>query len=159
PERTPPKERNWPKMRVTDRRVIVFVIFGTIAAMVQAIPTQTISFYMTDTLKLSPAHAIQQVGIGLMASAMAGLFAQLVLVQRFGLSARRLTLFGLCLSMASSILIVLSRDYGPMVTALVLNGLGFGMCRPGINASASLSVKRSEQGGVAGAMVGTGGAG
>lgn len=159
PERTPPKSRDWPKMRLTDRRVVVFVIFGTVAAMVQAIPTQTIAFYMTDMLKLKPADAIQLVGIGLMAFAMAGLIAQLVLVQRFRLTARQLTLFGLVLCFVSAILIVVSRQYAAMVFALVLNGLGFGMCRPGITASASLSVKRSEQGGVAGAMVGTGGAG
>ncbi len=160
PERTPPKmHRDLPRIRITDRRVAAFVGFGTITAMVQAIPTQTISFYMTDVLKLDPAHAVQLVGVGLMCSAMAGLFAQLVLVQRFRLSPHTLTLAGLCLALVSSVLIAVSRQYGPMVTALVLNGLGFGMCRPGISAAASLSVTHHEQGGVAGAMVGTGGAG
>jgi MFS family permease len=159
PERTPPKEhRAPPVIHATDRRIAVFVIFGVVSATVQAIPLQTFGFYMTDLLHLDPSQAAQFVGVGLMASAMAGLFAQLVLVQRFHLSAATLTWVGLVLALISCVLLATSRQYGPLVTALVFNGLGFGMCRPGITAAASLSVKPGEQGAVAGVMVATGGA-
>lgn len=160
PERTPPKEHKPPPgISPFDKRIVVFMGFGVVAAAVQAIPTQLIGFYMTDTLHLEPTHAVQFVGVGLMASALASLFAQLVLIHRFHLSAGTLTRWGLILALASSILIALSRQYGPLVSALVLNGLGFGMCRPGISAAASLAVGRADQGGVAGVMVGTGGLG
>lgn len=160
PERTPPKEHKPPPgISPFDKRIVVFMAFGVVAAAVQAIPTQLIGFYMSDTLKLEPAHAVQLVGIALMASAFASLFAQLVLIHRFHLSAGTLTRWGLVLALASCVLIALSRQYGPLVGAMVLNGLGFGMCRPGISAAASLAVGRAEQGGVAGVMVGTGGLG
>ncbi len=134
PERTPPRERRpVPIIHAIDRRIVTFVAFGVVTATVQAIPLQTIGFYMTDTLHLAPSQAAQLVGVGLMVSAMAGLFAQLVVVQRFRLSAATLTWVGLGLSLVSMVLLSASREYGPMVTALVFNGLGFGMCRPGIH--------------------------
>jgi MFS family permease len=160
PERTPPREhRPPPAVSPFDRRIVVFMGFGVVAAAVQAIPTLMISFYMSDTLHLAPANAVQFVGIGLMVSACASLFAQLVLIHHFRLSAGVLIRWGLILALASCVLIAASRQYGPLVGALVLNGLGFGMCRPGISAAASLAVGRGEQGGVAGVMVGTGGLG
>ena len=56
-------------------------------------------------------------------------------------------------------LFAIGRQFGPLVFALMINGLGFGMVRPGYAAAASLSVDPHEQGAIAGLTGATSGAG
>jgi predicted MFS family arabinose efflux permease len=85
-----------------------------------------------------------------MASSIASLFAQFVLVQRFKLTTRFLMRAGCIIAVVSNVLFLVAPNYGLIVFALVLSGLGFGMVRPGYAAAASLSVPPDEQGSVAG---------
>lgn len=158
PERTPPRERKErpPRLSMLDPRISAFVFYNMLLSMVQAIPTQTIAFYMADILGLGPEETILNVSVAIMGSAMAALFAQLVLVQRFHLSASMLMRLGLAFGLASYLLIAVSTTFAPLVMAFMLQGLGFGMARPGVSAASSLAVGRREQGGVAGVMGGTG---
>src|SRR5262249_49363049 len=89
-----------------------------------------------------------------MATSMSALFAQLVVVQRFPFSARTLTNWGLAVAFVSFVFFLLTGHFGPLVFALALSGLGFGMARPGFVSGASLSVAPNEQGAVAGIMGG-----
>jgi len=112
-----------------------------------------------DVLQLDTDNAIQFTGVGLMASSVAALFAQLVLVQRFRLTSDFLLRWGVIVAFASSVLFVVGNTFGLLVAALVLSGLGFGLARPGISAAASLSVGHDQQGAVAGLTGAAGAAG
>lgn len=161
PERTAPQAHKplAVTLRWHDRRVLPFIIFGLGLGTAAAIPVQTVGYLFIDMLRLSPADAPQYVGIGLMASSMAALFAQLVVVQRFNISARALIRWGSIIALVSNLVFVMGHQFGPLVFALVISGLGFGMARPGYAAAASLSVSPEEQGAVAGLTSATAGAG
>src|SRR6185312_10351393 len=97
--------------------------------------------------------------IGQMASSMAALFAQLVVVQRFNFSAKQLTTFGLAIGLTSFILFLAAPTFGALVFAMILSGLGFGVARPAFAAASSLTVSPQEQGAVAGIIGGASAAG
>ena len=151
PERSAPHQRREvPKLRWNDPRVLPFIIFGVAMGTAGAIPIQTIGFFIGDVLHKSVDDTTQLAGVGLMASSIASLFAQFVLVQRFKLTTRFLMRAGTIVALGSNLLFLVAPNYGLIVFALVLSGLGFGMVRPGYAASASLSVPPEEQGSVAG---------
>jgi MFS family permease len=142
-----------------DRRIWPFIVFGVGISTAGAVPIQTIGYLFIDVLHYSPKQAPQYTGIGLVAGAVAALFAQLVVVQRFNLSARTLIRWGGAVCILSFALFAIGRQFGPLVFALMINGLGFGMVRPGYAAAASLSVDPHEQGAIAGLTGATSGAG
>lgn len=151
PERSSPIPRApRPKLRRTDRRLRPFLIFALAFGIINAVPIQTTGFYFIDILHLGPKEAPQFVGVGLMASAMASLFSQLVLVQRFGLQPRLLLRLAPLSILCGHLLIVFSRDFGPLVFGLTLSGFGAGMAIPGYTSAASLAVGPDEQGAAAG---------
>ena len=92
PERSAPKLRlvrkHW--LQWHDRRVWPFIVFGVGVSTVGAIPIQTVGYLFIDVLHFTPTVAPQYTGVGLVAASVAGLFAQLVIVQLFKLSARAL---------------------------------------------------------------------
>jgi len=142
-----------------DRRIWPFIVFGIGISTAGAVPIQTIGYLFIDVLHYSPKEAPQYTGIGLVAGAVAALFAQLVVVQRFNLSARTLMRWGCLVCIGSFALFSIGRQFGPLVFALMINGLGFGMVRPGYAAAASLAVDPHEQGAIAGLTGATAGAG
>jgi len=151
PERSRPVKRaDRPKMRMTDRRITTFLIYGVTSGLINAIPIQIIGFYFIDTLDLTAEEATQFVGVGLMAASMATLFSQLVLVQRFGMTPRALMLAAPVMIALGHGTIALSTAFGPLVFGLLLAGLGGGMALPGFTAGASLAVESDEQGSAAG---------
>ena len=160
PERTPPKGMMRGKgLSPFDRRILPHLVVGTMIGIAQAITIQTVGFLFIDTLKLPPDQAVQFVGVGLMASSLAAIVAQLVLVQRFAMSSSQLLNWGCGISVGAFAIFLVSGSYGPLVTALVLTGLGFGLARPGVTAAGSLAVERHEQGAVAGLTGATGASG
>ena len=161
PERTLPRIRLEHKTRLKwhDARIWPFIVFGLGINTAGAIPIQTVGYLFIDVLHFSPAVAPQYTGIGLVASSVAALFAQLVIVQRFNMSARTLIRWGTVIGLVSFILFAVGHQFGPLVMALVISGLGFGMVRPGYAAAASLAVDPDEQGAIAGITGATSGAG
>lgn len=161
PERTRPRVKLERKstLKWRDRRIWPFIVFGLGINTAGAIPIQTVGYLFIDVLHFSPAEAPQYTGIGLVASSLAALFAQLVIVQRFNMSARALIRWGTAIGLASFVMFAVGRQFGPLVMALVISGLGFGMVRPGYSAAASLAVDPEEQGAIAGITGATSGAG
>jgi MFS family permease len=163
PERTAPHKREQLKpLSWRDPRVLPFVIFAVVQGTAGAIPIQTVAFIIRDTLGTGTADTQQLAGVSLMCSAIASLFAQFVLVQRFRLSTRFLVYAGIWIALVSNLLVILaimSPNYGLIAFALVLSGLGFGMLRPGFAGAASLAVSPDEQGAMAGLTGGAGAAG
>ena len=147
PERTRPSHRDAPRpVKIMDARIRSILFFGLIFGVVNAIPIQTIAFYFIDALGYGTDEAPQYVGVALTGSAMASLFAQLVLVQRFKLEPHILMRVAPILLLTGHGLIWLSNDFAPVVFGMVLGGLGSGLAYPGFNAAASLAVESDEQG-------------
>jgi MFS family permease len=142
-----------------DPRVLPFIAFAVAQGTAGAIPIQTIAFVIRDTLHTVTAETQQLTGVALMCSAIAALFAQFVLVQRFKLTTKFLVYAGILIALLSNLLVIMAPNYGLIVFALVLNGLGFGMLRPGFAAAASLAVSAEEQGSMAGLTGGAGASG
>ena len=160
PERSRPREREVVKpLSWFDPRVLPFIVFSVVQGTAGAIPIQTIAFLIRDTLHTTTAETQQFTGVALMGSAIASLFAQFVLVQRFKLTTRFLIYAGILVALLSNVLLIMPMNYGLIAFALVLSGLGFGMLRPGFAAAASLAVSAEEQGAVAGLTGGASAAG
>jgi MFS family permease len=162
PERTPPRlrlEEERPQLKWYDSRILPFVILGTGISTAGAIPIPLAGYLFIDVLHLNAVDAPQYTSVGLLASSLATLFAQLVIVQRFNISARALIRWGTFIGLVSFALFAVARQFGPLVTALVVSGLGFGMVRPGYAAASSLAVDAHEQGTVAGIIGATSAAG
>lgn len=160
PERSRPRKREETKhLSWFDPRVVPFIIFAVVQGTAGAIPIQTIAFVIRDTLGTLTAETQQLTGVALMGSAIAALFAQFVLVQRFKLTTKFLIYAGTLIALVSNVLVIVASNYGLIAFALVLSGLGFGMLRPGIAAAASLAVSQDEQGAVAGLTSGAGASG
>lgn len=151
PEKTPPREREkQPRLSPLDDRIRAYLVYGLATSIAMAIPTQFIGFYLIDRLQLSDGQALQYVGIALSAAAMASLFSQLVLVQRFSLPPHTLMKFGPMILCVGHFIVAIATDIGPVVFGMLLSGLGAGMVMPGFVSGASLAVTKKEQGSVAG---------
>lgn len=151
PENTPPAQRKERvRIRISDKRLRALLIFGLAIGVVNAIPMQTIGFYFIDRLEFSIDAAPQIVGVGLMGSAMASLFSQLVIVQRFRLEPRHLMRIAPALLVAGHLMIWTMPALGTVIFGMVIAGFGAGLAVPGYNAAASLAVSKEEQGGAIG---------
>ena len=138
-----------------DRRALPWVAISITLSFAQSIVMQLCAFYFIDMLHLKLDDATQMVSVGLMAMAIAALFAQIGLIQRFNLSVQWLLRWGAIITIFSFIGLIAGFSYGILVTALTLSGLGFGLLRPGLQAGASLSVSHRDQGAMAGFIAGT----
>lgn len=142
------------RLRVTDPRVLPFILVSASLQATRATTVITLALFLQDRLGLSAERTVQYSGIGFVLLAIAGLVAQLVLVQRFRPSARRMLRYGMPLSVAAYLLIAWGDGPAAYAGAMVLLGVGLGLLRPGSAAGASLSVEAHEQGAVAGLVNG-----
>jgi MFS family permease len=139
-----------PRVKLTDARVLVWIVPGIAMFMGAAVVQQTLSFRMQDALALAPGAAARAFGTAMMASALAGLLAQTAIVQRIALMPITWLLMGLPLIAFALTLMALFDSYATFVAANVLMGFGMGFAGAGFSAGASLAVTPEEQGGVAG---------
>jgi MFS family permease len=137
-----------------DPRVAPFVLVSAALQATRATTVITFAFFLQDTLALTPERTVQLSGIGFVVLAVASLVAQLLFVQRFKPTARRMLRVGLPLSVAAFVLIAVGHGLPAYLLALTLLGVGLGLIRPGSAAGASLSVDAREQGSVAGLVNG-----
>ncbi len=156
PERTAPKARTAmaASLKWHDRRVLPFAIFAVGLSTASTVPIQTMGFFFMDVLHVPPEHAAQYNMVGQLATSLAALFSQLVVVQYVRMSARTLTNWGLASAFVSCAVFLIFGNFILLVVGLALSGLGFGMARPGFTSGASLSVAPHEQGAVAGIIGG-----
>jgi MFS family permease len=143
-----------PRLSFRDPRVAPFIAVSASLQAVRATTVITLAFFLQDTLDLTAAQTVQYSGIGFVTIAVAGLFSQLVLVQRLRPTARRMLHVGVPLALAAFVAFIVSHTYPAYLVALVLLGVGLGLMRPGSAAGASLSVEADEQGAVAGLVNG-----
>lgn len=139
------------KLRFTDARVAPFVVIAICMQAVRATTTITLAFFLQDVLTLSPTRTTELAGVGFMILAIAGLGAQLGIVQRLRMRPSTLIQVGLvsCV-VAFALFNVSGTNFRAYAVALAFLGIGLGLVRPGNAAGASLSVEPEEQGAVAG---------
>lgn len=157
PEPTPPPKSDVlprPGWRGVDARLRPFVVIATALQAVRATTVITLALYLQDTLGLSPAGAARAAGLGFVVLAVAGLLAQLGLVQRLRPAPRTMIRTGAPLLVAGFFVLTVARGYGDTLIALTALGLGFGLLRPGLGAAVSLAVAPGEQGTAAGLLTG-----
>jgi len=143
-----------PRMRVGDRRVLPFLLVSTALQAVRATTVITLAFFLQDTLGLTAQQTVQYSGVGFVVLAVCGLFAQLVIVQRFRPPARWMMRAGTVLMVVAFVLFIVGGAFPVYLIGLMNLGVGLGLVRPGSAAAASLSVEPNEQGSVAGMLSG-----
>lgn len=135
-----------------DPRLMPFLIFGFLVASAQTVNGQTLGFLIIDKLKLAPLQAQGFIAVCMGAGAVSGLLAQWGLIRLFRMQPRHLIRWGAGLAAFANLIIAFSPSYVGVVAGYALASLGFGFCRPGFTAGASLSVGGSEQARAAGAI-------
>lgn len=169
PERTSPSafereqmreaQKSQDRIRLFDERIFPLLIIGFIVGITQSINFQIIGYYIMDKLGQGTSESIQLTSVAFLATAMAAVFAQFGLIGRFNLSTRFMVRSGVLIAMFANFFIAVSVSYGMIVFGFFAMGLGLGLVRPGIGATASLAVSKTEQGSVAGLVASTGAAG
>lgn len=143
-----------------DGRLFNWLIAGLIGGHAQAILLGVVGFLVRDRLGLHdmPGQAVQAVGSVMFIGAMATLLAQWGLIPILSPKPSTSILWGALLALVGVCLTGASQDFYGISTGYALASLGFGLFRPGFTAGASLSVKRSEQGDIAGKVASINGA-
>ncbi len=157
PESDPPRSPQGSRaerMSIFDPRARVYLLVVTALQAVRATTIITLAFFLQDTLRLDAHETVQLSGIGFVTLAIAGLFSQLVIVQRLRPSPRTMMRVGAVCMFLAFLGFVLGQRFEVYVSALAVLGLGMGLVRPGAAAAASLSVRPHEQGAVAGILGG-----
>ncbi len=145
-----PGERR--KGLIRDPRLTPFLIYGFLIASAQTAQGQTLGFLIIDKLHLPPMQAQGYTAVAMMAGAIAGLLAQWGLIRMFRMAPRDLLRWGVALAALANLIVAFAPNYSGVVLGYALSSLGYGFCRPGFTAGASLAVGQSEQARAAGAI-------
>jgi fucose permease len=135
-----------------DPRLIPFLIYGFLVAAAQTAQGQILGFLIIDKLRLPPMQAQGYTAVALMAGAVAGLLAQWGLIRMFRMAPRDLLRWGAGLAAIANVVVAFAPNYSAVVLGYALSSLGYGFCRPGFTAGASLAVSQAEQARAAGAI-------
>jgi MFS family permease len=146
----PPSHQSGAKLRLFDPRFAACLALGMAVFTGFSIVQQTLAFLIQDTLLLDGRHTAQTYGFTMMISAAAALLAQTILVQRVKLAPMLLLRIGMPLLACAFALLIWAASLPAFGMAMVLMGLGLGLCGPGFNAAVSLAVSAREQGAAAG---------
>lgn len=153
-------QRRAPSWRLAlDRRVRTYLIYATGISLVTGVLVQTFAFFTMDRLGVQGAAGAELSAAGFSAHALALLATQLLILPRLQLGSRWLMILGAAIAAAGVLLQILAGNLLFLVLAQLLQGLGFGLARPGFTSGASLGVTPAEQGAVAGLVVAANGAG
>jgi len=153
-------ERQAPSWRLAwDSRVRAYLLYAVGVSLVTGVLVQTFAFFTMDRLGVQGPAGAQLSAAGFSAHALALLFTQLVVLPRLPYGPRWLMVVGAACAAGGVLIQIQAGSLAVLVLAQVLQGLGFGLARPGFTSGASLAVSPTEQGAVAGLVVAANGAG
>jgi MFS family permease len=158
---TPEPSRHEPKRGSNlwrDPRLTPFLIYGFLVASCQSVNGQSLGFLIIDTMHLPPLQALGYAQVAMGAGAISGLLAQWGLIRMFRMQPRHLVRWGVGIAALANLIIAFAPSYWAVVAGYALASLGYGFCRPGFTAGASLAVEPEEQARAAGAIAAINGA-
>lgn len=138
------------KLSYFDPRILPYIIVGALMFMGMALVQQTLAFRFQDVLGLTAVETAQTFGIAMGCSAAASLVSQIGLMQRINLTPFQWLRVALPILAIAFACLALADTRNPIITAMVLQGVGMGLAGPAFMAGASLAVEPHEQGAVAG---------
>ena len=121
-----------------DPRLTPFLIYGFLCASCQTVNGQSLGFLIIDKLHLPPMQALGFAQVAMGAGAISGLLAQWGLIRMFRMQPRHLVRWGAGLAALANLIIAFAPSYWAVVAGYALASLGYGFCRPGFTAGASL---------------------
>lgn len=142
-----------------DPRVRSYLVYGAGISLAVGMLVQTFAFYTMDKLGVSGPLGAERAAAGFSAGALALLATQLLILPRVRMSAQGLMIWGAVLAAVSVGLQIAAQDLIWLMASQALQGLAFGLARPGFSSAASLAVQPHEQGALAGLVVAANGAG
>jgi MFS family permease len=149
---TPAEHRPKGQSMLRDPRLTPYLVYGFLVAACQTAQGQTLGFVIIDQLRLPPLQAQGYTAVAMMAGAVAGLLAQWGIIRMFRMSPKDLLRWGAGIAAGANLIVAFAHSYQAQVIGFALSSLGYGFCRPGFTAGASLGVGESEQAGAAGAI-------
>jgi MFS family permease len=147
------------RISTRDPRVWPILLVGLAVTTSISINQFTIGFYFQDRLALDAAETARSVGTALVASGVAALFAQMVLIRRLRVTPLALLRVGIPLMLVALVLLIISRDFTMLTLALIVDGLGTGLAFPSYRSAITFVVEPHEQGAAAGLTSSVGGLG
>ncbi len=165
PENTPPKSdrprSEWKDSLalIGDRRISAYLLYGFALSMVAGITVQVFGLFTMDRLDAPGEHGAELTAAGFMVHALALLATQMAVLPRLKLGPRMLMAWGAGLLAFGVVIQILAPSLGALLVAQAVQGLGFGLARPGFTGGASIAVRPEEQGAAAGLVVAMNGAG
>lgn len=142
-----------------DPRLAPFLIYGLGVSIVTGTIQQTYTLYLMDELGVRGEAAAEQASAGFMVGALALLATQMALIPRLKMKSRGLMAWGAALVCGGVLVQMLATSLGGLIVSQFLQGIGFGLARPGFAGGASMAVTPREQGAAAGLVVAVNGAG
>lgn len=140
-------------------RLRSLLLIGAMSWMAQGVFLQTAAFFVSDRLHLSAQAATPKVGTILGLGALCVLGVQFLLIPFWKPAPRTLLITGLGFAVTGAAIMVFAPALTWIMAAVVISSTGFGMIRPGLSGAASLRMSSKEQGGAAGLITATAGAG
>lgn len=138
------------RLRVTDRRIRVYLATAVGLFVGFSGIQQTLGFQLQDKFLLNGIETAQMTGAALLVSAVFTFLIQVTVMQRTALKATRFILLGLSSLFVGAVVIAVSNTFLVLGVGMAFVGTGMGLCMPAISAGASLAVSPAEQGAAAG---------
>jgi MFS family permease len=167
PENTPPQSsptRELGEWResialMRDSRLSAYLIYGFALSVVAGVTVQVFGLFTMDRLGASGEHGAELTAAGFMVNALALLATQMAVLPRLRLGPRPLMVWGSGLLALGVAIQIIAPSLAALLVAQGVQGLGFGLARPGFTGGASVAVRPEEQGAAAGLVVAANGAG
>jgi len=161
PPRSAPRRGEWGESLalIGDRRISAYLLYGFALSLVAGITVQVFGLFTMDRLNAPGAHGAELTAAGFMVNALALLATQMAILPRLKLGPRALMAWGAGLLAFGIGIQILAPTLGALLVAQAVQGLGFGLARPGFTGGASIAVTPQEQGAAAGLVVAVNGAG
>ncbi|MED6342566.1 MAG: MFS transporter, partial [Pseudomonadota bacterium] len=138
------------KLSYFDRRILPYIIVGTMMFIGMALVQQTLAFRFQDVLQLSAVETAQTFGLAMGLSAAASLVSQIGLMQRINLRPIQWLRIAMPVLAVAFACLAMANTQTMLVIAMLLQGAGMGLAGPAFMAGASMAVNAEEQGAVAG---------
>lgn len=158
--RPPARGDAWESFKLArDPRIAAFLIYGFGLSVVTGTLVQVFALFLMDRLDVHDRAGAELSALGFMVSALTLLATQMAILPRLRLNSRTLMATGAVLIAGGVILQLIATELGALLVSQVVQGLGFGLARPGFTGGASMAVRPDEQGITAGLVVAINGAG